>query len=88
VIDTLKKVAAAWPAVEINVIGHTDTVGSQEVNDKFGLERAKTVAALLQSSGLAARQIEATSRGKRELLIPTDDNVANEQNRRVEINLR
>lgn len=88
VIDTLKTVVAAWPAVEINVIGHTDTVGSQEVNDKLGLERARTAAALLQSSGLTNVQIEATSRGKRELLIPTGDNVANEQNRRVEISLR
>ncbi len=88
VIETLKKVAAAWPAVEINVIGHTDSVGSLEANDKFGLERARTVAAILQASNISSSSIEATSRGKRELLIPTDDNVANEQNRRVEINLR
>ena len=88
VIDTLKKVVTAWPGVEINVIGHTDTVGSQEVNDKLGLERARTAAALLQSSGLTNIQIEASSRGKRELLIPTGDNVANDQNRRVEISLR
>jgi OmpA-OmpF porin, OOP family len=88
VIDTLKKTVQAWPAVDINVIGHTDTVGSHEVNDRLSLERARTVAALLQTSGLSGVQIEATSRGKRELLVPTADNVASEQNRRVEINLR
>ena len=88
VIDALKKTVMAWPAVDINVIGHTDTVGSHEVNDKLGLERAHIIAAFLQSSGLTHLHIEATSRGKRELLVPTDDNVANEQNRRVEISLR
>jgi len=87
-IQSLKTTAGAWPAVEINVIGHTDTVGSHEVNDKLGLDRARTVAALLQASGLTTMSIEASSRGKRELLVSTNDNVANEQNRRVEINLR
>jgi outer membrane protein OmpA-like peptidoglycan-associated protein len=88
VIHSLMTTVSAWPAVEINIIGHTDTVGSQDVNDRLGLERARVVAALLQSSGLAGMQLEATSRGERELLVPTGDNVANEQNRRVEINLR
>jgi outer membrane protein OmpA-like peptidoglycan-associated protein len=86
-IQGLMTTVSAWPAAEINIIGHTDTVGSQEVNEKLGLERAKSVAALLLSSGLNM-QLETSSRGKRELLVPTNDNVANEQNRRVEINLR
>lgn len=86
-IQGLMTTVSAWPAAEINVIGHTDTVGSQEINEKLGLERAKSVAALLQSSGLKM-QLETSSRGKRELLVSTADNVANEQNRRVEISLR
>ncbi len=86
-IQGLMTTVSTWPAAEINVIGHTDTVGSHEINDKLSLERARAVAVLLQSSGLTM-QLETSSRGKRELLIPTADNVANEQNRRVEINLR
>jgi OmpA-OmpF porin, OOP family len=86
-IQGLMTTVSTWPAVEINVIGHADTVGSHEINDKLALERARSVAALLQSSGLTM-QLETSSRGKRELLVPTADNVANEQNRRVEISLR
>jgi outer membrane protein OmpA-like peptidoglycan-associated protein len=86
-IQGLMTTVSTWPAVEVNVIGHTDSVGSHEINDKLALERAKAVAALLHSSGLTM-QLETSSRGKRELLVPTADNVANEQNRRVEISLR
>jgi OmpA-OmpF porin, OOP family len=87
VIQGLMTTVSTWPAAEINVIGHTDSVGSHEINDKLALDRANAVAALLQSSGLSM-QLETSSRGKRELLVPTADNVANEQNRRVEISLR
>jgi outer membrane protein OmpA-like peptidoglycan-associated protein len=73
---------------DIVVIGHTDTVGSDTVNDALALRRAQTVRALLIAQGLPAESIVAIGRGKRELLVPTADGVAEARNRRVEILVR
>ena len=73
---------------DIVVIGHTDTVGATVLNDKLSLARAERVRELMMGMGIGADRIEAAGRGKRELLVPTEDNVAEERNRRVEINVR
>jgi outer membrane protein OmpA-like peptidoglycan-associated protein len=76
------------PLPDIVVIGHTDTVGSLDFNDKLSRARAERMRELLISRGLPADRIEAAGRGKRELLVPTEDNVSEPKNRRVEINVR
>ena len=76
------------PLPDIVVIGHTDTVGSLEFNDKLSLARAQRMREMLIELGLPAERIQAAGRGKRELLIHTEDNISEPQNRRVEINVR
>ena len=76
------------PAPEVIVIGHTDTVGTDEYNDRLSLQRAERVRSLLVERGLRAGEIEASGRGKRELLFPTADQVQEPRNRRVEIVVR
>lgn len=76
------------PAPDILVIGHTDTVGGLTYNDRLSLARAERVREKLVALGLAAERIQAAGRGKRELLVNTDDNVSEPRNRRVEINVR
>jgi outer membrane protein OmpA-like peptidoglycan-associated protein len=76
------------PLPDIMVIGHTDTVGSLDYNDRLSFARAERLREMLVSRGLPASRIEAAGRGKRELLVPTDDNVSEPRNRRVEINVR
>lgn len=78
----------AWPAPEIMVIGHTDRVGSVQSNDALSLKRAESVRTLLIEAGIPASKLEAAGRGEREPLVATADEVAEAQNRRVEINLR
>ncbi len=70
------------------MIGHTDTVGGLTYNDKLSLARAERVREMLVALGLSAERIQAAGRGKRELLVNTDDNVSEPRNRRVEINVR
>lgn len=76
------------PAVEIIVIGHTDRVGSLEHNDALSLQRAARVRRSLVEAGIAADRIEIAGRGEREPLVPTDDEVPEPRNRRVEITVR
>ena len=76
------------PLPDIVVIGHSDTVGSDSYNDQLSLARAKRMREMLIGLGIPAERIEAAGRGKRELLVPTEDNVSEARNRRVEINVR
>jgi outer membrane protein OmpA-like peptidoglycan-associated protein len=76
------------PAPDILVIGHTDTMGNLAFNDKLSLARAERVRDMLVGLGIDSQNIQAAGRGKRELLVPTEDNVAEARNRRVEISVR
>ena len=76
------------PLPDILVIGHTDTVGSADFNDKLSYARAERARDLLVSMGLPGERISVAGRGKREPLVATSDNVSEQKNRRVEINVR
>lgn len=76
------------PLPDIVVIGHTDTVGGLAFNDRLSLARAERLREMLVALGIPAERVHAAGRGKRELLVPTDDNVSEARNRRVEINVR
>jgi outer membrane protein OmpA-like peptidoglycan-associated protein len=76
------------PLPDIMVIGHTDSVGSLGFNDRLSLARAERMRELMIGLGIPAERIQAAGRGKRELLVPTDENVSEPRNRRVEISVR
>jgi outer membrane protein OmpA-like peptidoglycan-associated protein len=76
------------PLPDIAVIGHTDTVGGLDYNDQLSRARAERTREMLVSLGIPADRIEAAGRGKRELLVHTDENISEPRNRRVEINVR
>ncbi|MDB5803393.1 MAG: flagellar motor protein MotB [Betaproteobacteria bacterium] len=73
---------------ELVIIGHTDTVGSQELNDNLSLRRAQLVVDMLKGSGFPLARIEAVGRGERELAVPTRDEVPEPRNRRVQVLIR
>jgi outer membrane protein OmpA-like peptidoglycan-associated protein len=79
---------AQRPVPDVVIVGHTDSVGSDAFNDALGMKRAETVRALLIGRGLSPGSVEVTSRGKRQLAVPTPDGVAEARNRRVEIIVR
>lgn len=74
--------------VDVVVVGHTDAVGSDAFNDDLARKRAESIREALLARGLAASDVVATGRGKRELLVPTADGIAEPRNRRVEIVVR
>ncbi|HEY1290723.1 MAG TPA: OmpA family protein [Burkholderiales bacterium] len=74
---------------DIVVIGHTDRVGNEQANDELSLARAERVKAEFVAQGIApAERIRAAGRGEREPIVPTDNDVDEPLNRRVEINVR
>ena len=68
-----------------NVVGHTDNVGTDEENMALGLARAKSVARILTSNGIAANRINTSSKGKSEPVADNSTDEGRQQNRRVVI---
>ncbi len=70
---------------DVSIIGHTDTKGSSEANEKLALKRAKHVKGWILSSNIDWDNLEVKSYGESDPLIKTKDNVSEPKNRRVEI---
>ena len=87
-IDRLLEEMTRRASPEITVIGHTDRVGTDKSNDALGLRRAERVRKILMQRGVPAERVVAVSRGEREPLAPTADEVTEPRNRRVEISVR
>jgi outer membrane protein OmpA-like peptidoglycan-associated protein len=73
---------------DVQIVGHTDTVGSSADNDALSRERAAEVRAALVKQGLPLDNAKVTGRGERELRIKTADGVDEPGNRRVEVIVR
>ncbi len=70
-LDALFAEVAKRTAVEVQVTGHTDRVGSVADNDRLSLQRAEAVRAMLIQRGINSSFLRAVGRGEREPLIPT-----------------
>ena len=88
IVEAVFPEIARRPVPDVIVIGHTDAVGSDPFNDALARQRAEAVRAELIRRGVAPENIQAPVRGKRDLLIPTADGIAEPRNRRVEILVR
>ena len=72
-------------ALDISVIGHTDTIGTRDYNYQLSLRRARKVADLLAAQGVDRNILDIESHGEDNLLVKTADQVREPRNRRVEI---
>ncbi|QEM67320.1 OmpA family protein [Geobacter sp. FeAm09] len=75
-------------AISITISGHTDAVGSVQLNDRLAHERALAIRGLLLQKGVDPQRLTVSSHGKGNPLIPTPDGVAEPRNRRVEVIVR
>ena len=85
--EILKTINERAPA-ELSIVGHTDTVGSNEYNYELGLQRARAVYDLLKAMGAAPTSVELSSSGKSALLVQTGDQTFEPRNRRAEVTVR
>jgi OmpA-OmpF porin, OOP family len=88
VLDEVRAEIAKRPGAEVQVTGHTDTLGSEADNDALSKRRAEEILNLLVSKGFDRSIMSAVGRGERELKQATADNVSNAVNRRVEVIVR
>ena len=84
-ITTAVNAIRAGGNARIEVVGHTDTSGSPQYNQRLGQRRADAVRTEMTRLGVAANAITTRSAGETQLRVPTADNVREAQNRRAEI---
>ena len=79
---------ASRKSTDVSVVGHTDRAGTRKYNYILGMKRARLAEKILVSQGIDPRFISVVSHGEDNPLIPTDDNVRDWRNRRVEVIVR
>ena len=74
--------------VRVLIVGHTDSSGSDAVNNPLSEHRAQTVRDYLATRGVPAGRLETAGRGEREPVADNTTDAGRSKNRRVEIFLR
>ena len=87
-IPRIRSDLRGFPAPEVVITGHTDTLGVTAFNDKLSRDRANRVRDLLVKIGIPRKEIETIGRGDRDPLVPAKPGAPEPRNRRVEIKLR
>jgi len=75
----------AYPGLQIQLEGHTDSVGSDEYNLKLSQQRGDSVRTYLVSQGVPADAVTATGLGKADPVATNDNAAGRQQNRRVDM---
>lgn len=73
------------PYHKVQLLGHTDDVGSEQYNLTLSRNRANAVAAYLISRGIPASRVETYGYGKEQPLVAGDTEEIRSINRRVEV---
>lgn len=84
IVDYIRKTGS----IDIHISGHSDKVGSRDVNIRISRERADVVAKRIKSLGVVPGSLEVASYGMELPLIPTPEGTPEPRNRRVEVVVR
>lgn len=85
VLNTFASTLATTPNSNVTIIGHTDSTGSDAVNNPLSLNRAASVRDYLADRNVASNRIAIEGRGSREPIASNDTATNKAKNRRVEI---
>jgi len=73
------------PVTTVTIIGHTDSTGSDAINNPLSVDRANAARDYLVSRGVARTRIATDGRGSREPVADNNTQQGRDKNRRVEI---
>jgi outer membrane protein OmpA-like peptidoglycan-associated protein len=69
----------------VTIVGHTDNVGGDALNDRLSLDRASSVREYLQTRGIDPSRILVNGRGEAQPIASNDTAQGRAENRRVEV---
>jgi outer membrane protein OmpA-like peptidoglycan-associated protein len=73
------------PATTVTIIGHTDSTGSDAINQPLSVDRAAHTRDYLTARGVNPNRIAVAGNGSREPIAANTDSAGRARNRRVEI---
>jgi outer membrane protein OmpA-like peptidoglycan-associated protein len=73
------------PYSKVNIVGHTDSSGSDAINNPLSVNRAANTRDYLASRGVASNRFSIDGRGSHEPVASNDTETNRSRNRRVEI---
>jgi outer membrane protein OmpA-like peptidoglycan-associated protein len=76
------------PNMRVRIIGHTDSTGTDAINNPLSVDRAQSVRDYLAARGVSPTRIETSGEGSRHPIASNDSADGRAKNRRVEILLR
>lgn len=85
VLDRFAATMNEHAVTTIQIVGHTDSTGSDAVNNPLSVARAQATRDRLVARGVAPQRIAIEGRGEREPIASNDTEAGRAQNRRVEI---
>jgi outer membrane protein OmpA-like peptidoglycan-associated protein len=85
VLDRLASTLNQHPVTTVTIIGHTDSTGSDAVNDPLSINRAASTRDYLVQRGVSAQRIAIDGRGSRQPVADNSTAAGRAMNRRVEI---
>jgi outer membrane protein OmpA-like peptidoglycan-associated protein len=84
-IATIADTLVQFPQSRVEVVGHTDSVGSAEYNQSLSERRALAVVDVLEANGVTGQRLSAFAAGENEPVASNDTDAGRAMNRRVEI---
>lgn len=83
-LDKLINVLQKYPDTNIEIIGHTDNVGSDEYNQGLSERRASSVSSYLRNKGVSSSRVTTKGMGESDPKVSNDTESGRAENRRVE----
>lgn len=87
ILDQFANGLSGQPNTEVRIIGHTDSTGGDELNNRLSLDRAQATKNYLVSRGVNPNQVMVAGRGEHEPVAENTTDAGRARNRRVEIYL-
>lgn len=86
-LNRIKGVLQKYPDMRIKIIGHTDSIGTEEYNLMLSKKRAQAVVNYLAKDGISKDRMEWEGKGETTPAYPNDSREHRSKNRRVEFNV-
>lgn len=87
VVEDIAKILLKNTNVRVEIGGHTDAKGAEDVNEWVSLQRSRSVKKELIKLGISKDRITAKGYGESQPLVPNDKNGYSFENRRVEFKI-
>ncbi len=85
ILDQFASGLSGQQNTEVRIIGHTDSTGGDELNNRLSLERAQATRNYLVSRGVNPNAVMVAGRGEHEPVADNTSEAGRARNRRVEI---